>query len=121
MSMADFGSANELVERNNEDTTEQPGLIFPQEHSKSFSKAQQRRDSELVISEDNSSVQQDAYGSDEDGEEPVIQKLTWDDLDYLWSKFKIGVSDIQTIPGFQNFEVTDTVPIGALNLDELFA
>eukprot|EP00353_Schmidingerella_taraikaensis_P009731 CAMPEP_0185594078 /NCGR_PEP_ID=MMETSP0434-20130131/73607_1 /TAXON_ID=626734 ORGANISM="Favella taraikaensis, Strain Fe Narragansett Bay" /NCGR_SAMPLE_ID=MMETSP0434 /ASSEMBLY_ACC=CAM_ASM_000379 /LENGTH=62 /DNA_ID=CAMNT_0028221135 /DNA_START=611 /DNA_END=799 /DNA_ORIENTATION=- len=46
------------------------------------------------------------------------KKLTWDDLDYLWTHFKICVSQIQAIPGFEDFEVTDQIPAYVLGQEE---
>ena len=35
-------------------------------------------------------------------------KLSWDDLDYLWQNYGIGVSQIQQLEGYEDFEVTDS-------------
>ena len=35
-----------------------------------------------------------------------FHKLSFNDLDHLWTFFGIGVSQIMTVPGFENFEVT---------------
>ena len=35
--------------------------------------------------------------------------MTWDDLEFLWVQHDIGVADIEKVPGYENFEVTDTI------------
>ena len=34
------------------------------------------------------------------------EKLTWDDLYYLWDKHNLSVGEIHGIPGYENFEIT---------------
>ena len=42
-------------------------------------------------------------------EAPV--RLTWDDLEYFWVHHQIGIADIEKVPGYENFEVTDELNI----------
>jgi len=37
--------------------------------------------------------------------------LNMDDISYLWIEHGIGFSQIMDVPGYENFEVTDTVPV----------
>ena len=37
------------------------------------------------------------------------QKLTWYDLEYLWVNHGLGPSEIEQIPGFENFEITEEI------------
>ena len=46
------------------------------------------------------------------------QKLTWEELDYLWRHHGVGISDIQNIPGYEDFEVTEVIEQSHLS-DEL--
>ena len=34
-------------------------------------------------------------------------------MDYFWRHHNIGISDIEKLPGFESFEVTDVVELGA--------
>ena len=43
-----------------------------------------------------------------DDDELPKMKLSWDDLDYLWQNYGIGVSQIQQLEGYEDFEVTDS-------------
>ena len=39
----------------------------------------------------------------------ATQKLTWDDLHFLWKNYQIGISQIEQVPGFEDFEVVDFI------------
>ena len=52
---------------------------------------------------------QDEALSNTSNDEPV--KLTWDDLEYFWVQHQIGIADIEKVPGYENFEVTDELNI----------
>ena len=52
-----------------------------------------------------------ATAVEETSQSGQVPKLTFEDLDYLWTNYGVGVSQIQSIPGYENFEVTDEEPV----------
>ena len=44
-----------------------------------------------------------SHDANKQGAKNQPEKLTWDDLNWLYEKHKIDVSDITEIPGFENF------------------
>ena len=54
------------------------------------------------------------------------QKLSFNDLEFLWINYNLSVTDIEAIPGYENFEVTQTeqetsLNIGVKDMDGLFS
>ena len=35
--------------------------------------------------------------------------MTWDDLEFLWVQHNIGIADIEKMPGYENFEIADSI------------
>lgn len=38
-----------------------------------------------------------------------VKKVTWDDLEYFWHHYGIGIAEIEKVAGYENFEVTDVI------------
>ena len=56
-----------------------------------------------------------ATAVEETSQTAQVPKLTFEDLDYLWTNYGVGVSQIQSIPGYENFEVTDSEPLEVID------
>ena len=57
--------------------------------------------------------------NDDDDDDLPGKKLSWEDLDYLWKNFGIGVSQIQQLKGYEDFEVTDSSVLDSVSPSDL--
>ena len=49
------------------------------------------------------------YDDEDNADSGEPQKLTWYDLEYLWVNHGIGLAEIEKIPGYENFEITEEI------------
>ena len=56
------------------------------------------------------------------GKKQAPKKLTWNEVDYLWKEHNLSIGEIEKVPGFENFELTDTLVIDhARDIEKIFA